>query len=132
MSEPLDDLMASFHRCRRDERFVDSFYEIFLSKSPEIGRRFEHTDFKIQRLMLRESLLEMLCFDRGLAGSRDEVERLGRRHHELEISPEMYSMWLDALCEAVQRQDPDFTPALETRWRQAMQKGIDVMITSVE
>lgn len=121
-------VMASYYRCRRDGDFIDSFYDLFLAKSPEIMRMFANTDFRIQKLMLRQSLLEMICFERGLEGTHEEIERLARRHVELEVKPEMYSMWLDALCEAIKKHDPEFTPELEQRWRDAMQKSVDEML----
>ena len=130
MSEELNDLTASYHRCRREERFVDTFYDLFLSKSPEIAEKFAQTNFTVQKLMLRESLLEMLCFQHGLSGAREEIERLGRRHKELDVTPEMYSTWLDSLCEAIQKHDPKYTPELEQHWRQAMRKGIQVMVSA--
>ena len=40
----------------------------------------------------------------------------------------MYSMWLDALCEAIRQHDPEFDPELEQLWRQAMLKSINEMI----
>ena len=123
-----NELTASFYRCRRDGTFIDTFYDLFLAKSPEIAQKFVNTDFRIQKLMLRQSLLEMICFERGMSGTREEIERLGRSHRDLNITPEMYSMWLDALCEAVQQHDPEFTPELEQLWRQAMLKSINEMI----
>jgi hypothetical protein len=97
MAEQADELTASYYRCRRDEHFLDTFYDGFLSKSPAIAQMFAQTDFKIQKLVLRQSLLEMLCFDRGMSGTREEIERLGLRHKEFRVSPEMYAMWLDAV-----------------------------------
>ena len=41
----------------------------------------------------------------------------------------MYSMWLDALCEAIRKHDPNYTDELEQHWRKAMQKSIDEMIS---
>lgn len=130
MSADSSDLMSSYYRCRKNRQFIDAFYELFLAKSPEIAAMFAGTDFNIQRLMLRESLLEMLCFDRDIPGTREEVERLGRHHGQLEVTPEMYSMWLDALCEAIRKYDPEYSPTVEQRWRQAMQKGIDIMLAA--
>ena len=69
MNTPPDEVTASYHRCREDDRFIDTFYDIFLSKSPEIAKKFEHTDFRHQKLMLRESLLEMLFLEQGIEGS---------------------------------------------------------------
>lgn len=130
MPEQPNEVMASYYRCRRDENFIDTFYNLFLAKSPEIARMFAKTDFRIQKLMLRQSLLEMICFHRGLEGTREEIERLARRHVELDVKPEMYAMWLDALCEAVAKHDPEYTPELEQRWREAMRKSIDEMLAA--
>ncbi len=127
-SYPMDAVTASYHRCRAEGDFVETFYEIFLAKSPEIAKKFARTDFKHQKLMLRESLLEMLCFEMGMAGAKDEIVRLGHRHHDLRIPPNMYEMWLDALCEAVAKHDPQFTPELEQQWRDAMRPGIELMV----
>src|ERR1043165_1628704 len=128
MAEQANELTASYYRCRRDEHFLDTFYDTFLSKSPEIARLFAKTDFKIQKLMLRQSLLEMLCFARGMAGTIEEIERLGRRHKALRVTPEMYTMWLASLCEAIKKHDPNYAPALEQLWRDAMLKSIGTMV----
>ena len=128
MAEQANELTASYYRCRRDEHFLDTFYDLFLSKSPEVARLFAKTDFKIQKLVLRQSLLEMLCFDRAMPGTREEIERLGQHHKELRVTPEMYAMWLDSLCEAIQKHDPSYTPALEQLWCAAMLKSINEMI----
>ena len=129
MAEQANELTARWYRCRRDERLFDTFYDTFLSKSPPDGPDlFAKTDFKIQKLVLRQSLLEMLCFDRGMSGTREEIERLGRRHKALCVTPEMYTMWLDSLCEAVKMHDPSYTIALEQLWRDAMLKSIKEMV----
>jgi hemoglobin-like flavoprotein len=128
MIEQANELTASYYRCRHDERFLDTFYDVFLSKSPAIAQMFAKTNFKFQKLMLRQSLLEMLCFDRGMSGTREEIERLGLRHKVLGVTPEMYAMWLDSLCEAIKQHDPSYTPELEQLWRVAMLKSIKEMI----
>lgn len=130
MIENLDEVIASYHRCRRSEGFVDTFYADFLGRSPSIAEMFAGTNFKIQKLMLRESLLEMLCFEQGMPGAREEIEQLGRKHEALQVTPEMYEMWLDSLCVAIERHDPEYTPQLANLWREAMQKGIAVMLAA--
>ena len=132
MTDHLNQLTESFYRCRRDSGFLDTFYELFWAKSPAIAEMFRDTDFVIQKLMLRQSLLEMICFDRGMSGTREEIDRLGLRHKQLGVTPEMYAMWLDSLCEAVKRHDPEYTDALEHVWRTAMGRSIDEMISSSE
>ena len=87
---------------------------------------FARTDFPHQKRMLRESILEMLVFAQTGSG-RDEIERLAERHRQLNVKPSHYDLWLDALCEALAKHDPGFNPTLEQMWRDAMQKGIQVM-----
>ena len=121
-------LTASYYRCRRDERFLDTFYDLFLSKSPAVAQLFADTDFKIQKLVLRQSLLDMLGFYLEMPGTHDEIKRLALRHKELGVTAEMYAMWLDSLCEAIKKHDPRYTPELEQRWREALLKSIEEMI----
>jgi hypothetical protein len=40
----------------------------------------------------------------------------------------MYALWLDAVCEAIKKHDPSYTPALEQLWRTAMLKSIKEVI----
>ena len=88
---------------------------------------FARTDFPHQKLMLRESILEMLQFAQSGAG-REVILRLGQRHRLLNVKPAHYAMWLDALCQALAKHDPKFNGDLEAMWRVAMRKGIEVMI----
>ncbi len=132
MNELSNDVMASFYRCRRADDFIETFYKSFLSKSPAIAQKFAATDFKLQKLLLRQSLLEMICFDRGLPGTHEEIARLGRSHQNMHITPEMYAWWLDALCEAIRQHDPDYSSALEQQWRYSMSKSINAMLSAGE
>lgn len=124
--EAFQQVAASYHRARESGEMFDTFYRLFLSKSPELPPMFAHTDFPRQKLMLRESLLEMLMFSQTESG-RDEIERLAERHRALNVKPRHYELWLDALCEALASHDPAFSVELEQMWRQAMQKGIKLM-----
>jgi hemoglobin-like flavoprotein len=128
MSDSIDQVVASYHRCRDDRHFFDTFYDLFLAKSPDVADRFAQTDFNVQKRMLRESLLQVLCLDRGISGVREEILQLGQRHQELNITPEMYVMWLDALCEAVAVHDPQSSNQLQAEWRRAVQPAIDLML----
>jgi hemoglobin-like flavoprotein len=127
----LDAVTASYHRCRASVGFVDTFYERFLGKSDEVARKFEKTDFSRQKLLLRESLLAMLLFNLNSADARDELERLAERHSRkgLDIGPHLYELWLDALCEAVEKHDPKVTPERRDQWRAAMRPGIELLVS---
>lgn len=131
MFSDLDDVTASFHRCRASENFIDTFYEHFLAKSEEVKEKFRNTDFSRQKLMLRESLLMMLLVNQNEPGAIQELERLGERHSRrgVNIPPHLYDLWLDALCEAVEKHDPEFKPALVEKWRAAMRPGIKMIVS---
>ena len=127
----VDAVTASYHRCRASDGFVDTFYEQFLSKSEEVVQRFQKTDFARQKLLLRESLLAMLLLNLNSADAREELDRLAERHSRrgLEIGPHLYELWLDALCEAVEKHDSKFTPELRDQWRAAMRPGIELLVS---
>ena len=129
MDASFEPVFASYHRSRETGQFFDTFYDLFLAKSPEIPPMFAHTEFPHQKLMLRESILEMLSFAQT-GSSHEEIERLGERHRQLQVKPVHYDLWLDALCESLVRHDPNFDYTLEALWRRAMRKGIEVMTQS--
>jgi hemoglobin-like flavoprotein len=128
--DDIQQVVASYHRSRASGALFDAFYAIFLEKSPEIRAKFANTDFDRQKRMLKESLLTMLNLCQGSTAAAEEIDRLGelhgREHHD--IRPELYRLWLDALCEAIAAHDPEYRPELEARWRRAMQCGIDRML----
>jgi hemoglobin-like flavoprotein len=128
MESQFDQVIASYHRARESGHLFDNFYELFLGKSAEIPPMFARTDFPHQKLMLRESILEMLVFAQTGSG-RAGIERLAERHRQLNVKPVHYELWLDALCEALAKHDPEFDRVLEQKWRDAMRKGIDLMST---
>ena len=101
-------------------------YNLFLAKPPDVRPMFARTDFPHQKLMLRESILEMLLFAQTGAG-REEIEKLGERHRQLNVTTRHYEIWLDALCEALNEHDSQFTTELEDKWRSTMRKGIELM-----
>jgi hemoglobin-like flavoprotein len=127
MNTTFEQVIASYHRARETGQLFDAFYRIFLGKSPEFPLMFAGTDFPHQKLMLRESILEMLVFAQTGSGQA-EIERLGQRHRQLGVKPVHYELWLDALCEALAAHDSKFSPALEQIWRAAIAKGIEVML----
>jgi hemoglobin-like flavoprotein len=86
-----DQVAASYQRARATGEMFDTFYRLLLAKSPEIRVMFARTDFPHQKLMLRESLLEMIPFSRSGDG-REEIERLAARHRELKVQPRHYEL----------------------------------------
>ena len=120
----------SFDRCGESEAFYDTFYEVFLGKSPEIPPLFANTDFKKQKLLLKATVGIMVRNRIDDERARHSLERVAETHSRkgLNIRPDLYELWLDSLCETVRHHDRAFTSELEQQWRHRMREGIDFIV----
>jgi len=132
MSKNHQDVLDSYHRCEAAGGLFDTFYDIFLAKSPEIPPKFANTDMERQKQDVMASVLMALRLVTFDAVAQQCISELAashsRRSHN--IKPELYDLWLDALCEAIKKHDPQYTPQLEQHWRQAMRPAIERMIAA--
>lgn len=112
----------------KNGQFYRSFYALLIATSPEAADKFRNTDMDAQIRMLRASISILLAFFG--TGSQDEyLQKLAERHgkHGVDISPPLYSVWLDCLIATVSRFDPKFTDEVAAAWRTVFSKGIDFM-----
>ncbi len=122
----------SYARVFRDDetgdRFFAEFYERFLASSPEIQRKFEHTDLEKQRRMLKQSLQHMLSFFTVREAS-DYMRGIARLHSQShhDIAPHLYDVWLHSLIETVKDTDPRYTRDVGLAWKMIMSMGITYM-----
>lgn len=125
----IEAVLASYHRCEKSGGLFDTFYDLFFAKSPEIPRKFANTDMEKQKQVVMASLLWVLRLNKGDPVAHSEVSKLAASHSRdaHDVRPELYDLWLDALCESVAKHDPQFTAELESQWRHVMQTGIDLM-----
>ncbi len=117
----------SFERCMvSGRRFFDVFYDHFLL-SPEVAAKFQGTDFKRQKEMLKLSLYVMLGAVVLKSADYSILAALARRHarNDKNIPPHLYALWLDSLMVAAKKCDWAFDDQTEAIWRKAMQPGID-------
>lgn len=126
MSEVID----SYHRACTPA-FAEKFYSIFLDADPRIRPLFKNTDFVKQKGLLLHGMFVLLQYADGKAVGEMAVKRLGELHsrRKMNITPDMYPIWVDCLIKALAENDPNFSPGLEAQWRRALQKGIDIMMT---
>jgi len=125
-------VLESYHRCEASAGFFDTFYEGFLAKSPEIPPKFADTDMQKQKQAVMASVLMVLRLRTGDPAACRFVIELAQSHNRRghDIHARLYPLWLDALCEAVQKHDPEITPELEAQWRKEMRPGIEMMIAA--
>jgi hemoglobin-like flavoprotein len=130
-SERDDVFVASLKRCLTVPDFLTSFYDRFRSSSEEVRQKFSDTDFVTQNRVLAESLFALAILPQGKPESiiRSQIERLAERHShiDLDVAPRLYDLWLDCLIASARECDPDFTPEIETAWRETLSVGIEYM-----
>jgi truncated hemoglobin YjbI len=118
----------SLGRCVECETFLERFYELFMSSSPEVAELFRSTDFERQKRVLRDSLYVMLVAAGTTKGpAHDEVERLARLHKDIGVTRDMFTLWLEALIQAAREHDVHFTDQLEKDWRSSLSGPIELM-----
>ena len=132
MNETYEEVLESYHRCEASGGLFDSFYAIFFAKSPEIPPKFEKTDMQQQKQKVMATVLLALRVAGGDPVARRYIQDIAESHSSRGhgIRPGLYELWLDALCEAVERHDPRYTPELEEQWRRAMLPAIEMMIAA--
>jgi hemoglobin-like flavoprotein len=127
-----ESVRSSFERCEAAGDIGETFYGIFLKKSPEIADLFANTDFKKQRKHLRASVFLLVNRNVEEPKAKEVLEGIGRSHNKsnLDIRPELYGIFLESLCETVKEMDPQWSEELDSSWRQQVLPGVHI-ITSL-
>lgn len=96
-----------------------------------MAEKFATTDFARQKEALRLSLRMMAMASVGGDAADLYLEYIARHHdrHHLNIEPEYYDLWLEALVDTVRECDPEFDATVEQAWRSVLRYGIDYMIS---
>lgn len=122
-----DLVMQSYGRCCSSPAFFDDFYREFLDSSPQIRAKFTDTDMPAQKLLLRQGILNLVMHARGMPDTK--LRALGESHSKarLDIRPELYDLWLDALLHTVSRHDAQHSDQVRQAWREVLNKGIAII-----
>ncbi|PHS17463.1 MAG: globin [Blastopirellula sp.] len=129
MNKKHEVVLDSYYRCEDSGGFFDTFYQIFFTKDPSIAPKFANTDMDHQKQIVMASVLMCLRLKTGDPIARRTIFDIGESHSrkKLNIRPELYDLWLDALCESIQKHDPEYTPEIEALWRESMQEAIELI-----
>ncbi len=119
----------SLERCTVHPEFLDRFYQTFIASSPEVAKKFKHTDFRRQKILLRTSLYMMMLAAMDKSEAQEYLKQIAHVHSRggHDIRPELYDLWLDCLIRTVKEFDPAFSKNIENAWRTMMQPGIEFM-----
>lgn len=115
---------ASLARTTAHARFADVFYARFLASSPAVAAVFAGVDVEKLKRKLRSSLHVMTLAADDAPGADLYLDYLGAVHTRLDIAPQMYDAWLDALVATAAECDPQFCAETERIWRQVIGTGV--------
>ncbi|MEH6471089.1 MAG: globin [Halopseudomonas sp.] len=121
----------SFERCRHrttPQPFFRSFYSRYLASDPQVAKIFKNTDMQQQEKMLEKSFYRLLTFY-ATNSSDDYIEHIAIRHNRnnLNITQNLYDLWLEELIKTVTEYDPLCDDNIELAWRLVFSPGITYM-----
>ena len=129
---PKELFILSLERCAENEDFVPAFYDEFLNASDQVRKHFRFTSFEKQNQMLLASLRLSAGATNGDPDSLRELKARSESHSRdrMNIEPELYDLWLEALIKAASKYDPEWNPEIENAWRTILGFVIHRMTTS--
>ncbi|MFP4137950.1 MAG: globin [Halomonas sp.] len=110
------------------QTFFEAFYERFVAASPEVARKFRHSDMARQRAMLKKAFYRLLAF--YVSSHADHyLQQVAVSHSRahLDIPPSLYDLWLETLIDTVRTFDEQFDDEVALAWRLVMTPGIVYM-----
>lgn len=133
MNEPVshrDLFLASLDRCIESEEFVPAFYKRFLATSEDVEWKFRNTDFELQNKMLVRSLRLVAAATKGEREGLQELRERSETHdrHHLNIKPELYDVWRDAVIETAREYDWQWSVQIEEAWMKTLTYAINYMV----
>ncbi len=111
-----------------DKGFFEEFYRRFIASDPRVAALFKSSDLPRQQRMLERSLYRLLVF--YASNYADEhLEEIALKHSKLvlNITPDLYDLWLEVLIETVKDFDPIYDENIELSWRLVVSSGITYM-----
>ena len=127
MTTAVNRVMQSYGRCCACTDFFDTFYQNFLSCSPEIAAKFEKTDMKAQKQLLRAGILNLVLFARGMSDAKLRALAESHSRENLDIRPQLYDLWIDALIRTIRTHDRELTNEDVLAWQEVLNKGVSVI-----
>ncbi len=120
----------SFQRCcESGDDFFDTFYGDLADRVPGVGALFAGTDMRRQNALVRDGIDALIHYAEGGPAAAEELARLGKLHGRdfLNIQPDLYTGWADALRHTVAQFDPKHTDLVDAAWGEVLADGIALM-----
>lgn len=108
--------------------FASEFHDRLMETSEDIQRIFGHIDIEIQIEALAHAIVMSFLFvDKNHHGAAKYFHDIRESHnrHNLDISPELYDVWLEIMIETVAVCDPQATEELLVDWHTVMSVAVE-------
>ncbi|MES0370710.1 MAG: globin [Mariprofundaceae bacterium] len=108
--------------------FVTAFYVRLMEASEDIQKKFENIDLDAQAEILAHSIVMSFLFvDKNQNAAARCLNNVRESHnrHNLDISPELYDVWLECMIETVSVCDPQATEELLADWHTVMSVAVE-------
>jgi hemoglobin-like flavoprotein len=129
--DPVVDIQQSLRRILESEDiFGKLFYDTFFARYPEAAKYFANTDMERQALVLTMALTLIVQYHLSAFSSVGQyLKHLGTRHHALNVPPEIYPKWRDAMIAALERfHDTEWSDELADEWQRAIEASTKPML----
>jgi hemoglobin-like flavoprotein len=125
-----DVFLQSLDRCGKSSGFLSDFYARFIGRSPTVRAKFAKIDLEKQAIKLFDSLrilgLAVSGQKEGLKELAARAETHNRQH--LNITPDMYELWQEAMLISASEHDPEWSPEIEFAWEHTLEIVVNYMI----
>lgn len=113
---------------------ISAFYDLFLSRHPEIQKHFEGINVKHQATMLTMALMMVEAYhSHNYPAAEHYLKVLGSRHRHYGVAIEDYPKFRDCLLETLAAIHGDeWDEELATQWKDAIDKATATMALGYE
>lgn len=122
----IDQVKKSYQRCLLHPDFFDKFYEYFFKTDKRIPELFKNTDFTLQRTAIKHGIEYMIMYAEGSRIADAKIDSLSTKHdrNHLNITPDLYNNWMEALIKTIQSYDSEFNSDLQNSWTRILSYSI--------
>lgn len=108
----------------------ERFYEIFFAQNPDVRKHFEGVEIQRQAVMLTTALaLIEHNYSKPSPAITQYLHYLGTKHHDRQISRELYLYWTNAMIETLSEfHGADWNAELEQQWLEAIGAATELML----
>ena len=108
--------------------FFKKFYQNFLACDSRISEKFTNSDLELLPSMLKHSFMHLveMATTNKVSPRLHEIANM-HSQGQLNVTPELYDIWLEALLNTVEEMSGQKDPLVREGWRQTLLPGITYM-----